>query len=94
MKIQQNSDQLSPEMTIETSTNKNRLMEKETFPTQLYRHIKVDHHSFSQAESPIVEVTEAKNICGSLNKIHFGTSTVPKVCLIHLYTLNTIYHCR
>lgn len=42
MKIQQNSDQLSPEMTIDTSTNRSRLMEKETFPTQLYRHIKVD----------------------------------------------------
>lgn len=42
LKIQQNSDQLSPEMTIDTPANKNRLMEKETFPTQLYRHIKVD----------------------------------------------------
>lgn len=52
MKIQQNSDQLSPEMTIDTSATKSRLMEKETFPTQLYRHIKVDHHSFSQLNLP------------------------------------------
>lgn len=41
MKIQQHPDQLSPEMTIDILANKNRHMEKETFPTQLYRHIKV-----------------------------------------------------
>lgn len=71
MKLQQNSDQLSPETTIDTSTNKNRFMEKETFPTQLYRHIKVDHRNFSQAESPcILEVIKAKSICGGLKEVN------------------------
>lgn len=46
MKIQQHSDQLSPEMTIDMSANKNRHTEKETFPTQLYRHIKVQPSHF------------------------------------------------
>lgn len=46
MKIQQHPDQLSPEMTIDISANKNRHMEKETFPTQLYRHIKVEPSQF------------------------------------------------
>ena len=40
MRIQQFPDQLSPDSTIETSGTK-RLLEKESFPTQLYRHIKV-----------------------------------------------------
>lgn len=59
MKIQQHPDQLSPEMTIDISANKNRHMEKETFPTQLYRHIKVGHHSC------IIEVKNL-NICGGI----------------------------
>lgn len=44
MRIQQHADQLPADMTIETSGNQDRGTEKESFPTQLYRHIKVDHH--------------------------------------------------
>ncbi|KAI3352406.1 hypothetical protein L3Q82_005366 [Scortum barcoo] len=42
MRLQQYPDNLSPEMTINTSGNKERQEEKESFPTQLYRHIKME----------------------------------------------------
>lgn len=41
MKLQQYTDHLSPDMTIDTSACKEKNVEKETFPNQLYRHIKV-----------------------------------------------------
>ncbi|KAL6110718.1 smu1 [Pungitius sinensis] len=45
MRIQQYPDQLPTDMTMETSGNKDRGMEKESFPTQLYRHIKFGRRS-------------------------------------------------
>lgn len=41
LRLQQYPDHLSPDVTIDTSGNKERHVEKESFPTQLYRHIKV-----------------------------------------------------
>lgn len=43
MRLQQYPGHLSPDMTIDTSGNKERHVEKESFPTQLYRHIKVNN---------------------------------------------------
>lgn len=41
MRQQHYPDRLSPDMTINTSDNKEKHGEKDNFPTQLYRHIKV-----------------------------------------------------
>ncbi|XP_027872900.1 WD40 repeat-containing protein SMU1-like [Xiphophorus couchianus] len=45
MKRQINPGYLSPEMIIDTSTNKEQHAEKESFPSQLYRHIKFGRRS-------------------------------------------------
>uniref|UniRef100_A0A3Q3VZU8 WD40 repeat-containing protein SMU1 n=1 Tax=Mola mola TaxID=94237 RepID=A0A3Q3VZU8_MOLML len=45
MRLQQCTDHLFPDMTIDTSSNKERSTETERFPTQLYRHIKFGRRS-------------------------------------------------
>ncbi|XP_054897158.1 WD40 repeat-containing protein SMU1-like [Poeciliopsis prolifica] len=45
IKRQINPGYLSPEITIDTSTNKEQHAEKESFPSQLYRHIKFGRRS-------------------------------------------------
>lgn len=71
MKIQPHSDQLSPEMTIDVSANKNRHMEKETFPTQLYRHIKVEPSQFPC----IIEVIKTEYLWWHKGGTHAHTHT-------------------
>eukprot|EP00064_Thunnus_orientalis_P000164 superscaffoldBa00000007_g164 len=51
MRIQQFAGHLSPDKAIDTCGNKERHVEKESFPTQLYRHIKVADHRIHELRS-------------------------------------------